>query len=289
MNTVELVLLIIATLVCLSCIIPLLTGKKYESFLEPLPDEKFSMKYTYCIGLWWLEVTKNTYRSKWHMRQRSLIHILWGREYSEYYLRIYSAKRLTLSLFTMSIMMCVAMLAGDKAVVLFVFAIIAGGAVYYTYSNDLENQMKEKSEILEYELPEIVSRLALLINAGMILREAWEVIADSGEGEMYKEMKLAIVNMKNGISDYEAIYQFGQRCENGEIRKFTSRILQSLEKGGAHLSAELSQQALEMFELKRQIVTRKADEAAQKTLIPIVIMFIGILMLIMIPILYNMM
>jgi tight adherence protein C len=165
--------------------------------------------------------------------------------------------------------------------------LVAGVAVYMNYSNDLERQIKAKSETIEGQLPEIVSRLALLLNAGMILKEAWALVADSDEGEIFREMQLVKANMMNGVSDYEAIFAFGQRCENAEVRKFSSRVLQSIEKGGAHLSVELSQQALEMFELKRQIVRRKTDEASQKLLIPLMIMFIGILALVLIPIMTN--
>ncbi len=227
------------------------------------------------------------YNSKWHLRQRSLVNIIWGKDYIDYYVMIYSAKRLSLTLVVTAIVMCLAMVAGKMAILIFVFALIAGGAVYYTYSNDLESQMKEKGEALVSELPEIVSRLALLLNAGMIMREAWETVADSGDSEIYQEMKLALNSMRNGASEYEAIYVFGQRSENADVRKFCSRITQAIEKGGAHLSIELSQQSLEMFELKRQLVARKADEAAQKSLIPILIMFIGILAMVIVPIMSS--
>lgn len=287
MSVLNLVMLIVTTIVVALCAVPLFIGKKYEPMLAPLEEEKFSMKYLYCIGLWWLEICREDYTSKWHLRQRHLINIIWGKDYIEYYLMIYSAKRLTLSLVVMAIVMCLAMLAGTYAPVFFLFAIVAGGAVYYTYSNDLEKQMRDKSAALVGELPEIVARLALLLNAGMILREAWESVADSGEGDIYEEMRFAQNSMRNGSSDYEAIYQLGQRSENGEVRKFCSRITQAIEKGGAHLSIELSQQSLEMFELKRQLVARKADEAAQKSLIPLFIMFVGILALIMAPIMSN--
>lgn len=287
MSILNLVMLIITTVVVMLCAFPLLTGRKYEPLLTPLDEEKFSMKYLYCIGMQWLEILKESYTSKWHLRQRNLINIIWGKDYIDYYLMIYSAKRLTLSFVVMAIAMCLAMLSGTYAPMFFIFSILVGGAVYYTYSNDLERQMKERADALVGELPEIVSRLALLLNAGMILREAWEAVAESGDSEIYREMKFALANMKNNMSDYEAIYLFGQRSENGEIRKFSSRVAQAIEKGGPHLSLELSQQAMEMFELKRQLVARKADAAAQKSLIPLFIMFVGILALVVIPIVSN--
>mgnify|MGYP003299996078 CR=1 FL=1 len=53
-----------------------------------------------------------------------------------------------------------------------------------------------------------VSKLALLTNAGMILREAWQEVAQGGEGTIYKEMRLAVDEMNNGVADIDAIYNF---------------------------------------------------------------------------------
>lgn len=46
------------------------------------------------------------------------------------------------------------------------------------------------------DFSEVVSKLALLTNAGMILREAWELTANAGEGIFYEEMQTAVAEMK---------------------------------------------------------------------------------------------
>lgn len=39
------------------------------------------------------------------------------------------------------------------------------------------------------DFSEVISKLALMTNAGMILREAWELIAYGDETAVYKEMQ----------------------------------------------------------------------------------------------------
>ena len=132
-----------------------------------------------------------------------------------------------------------------------------------------------------------MSKLALLTNAGLILKEAWEVIAFEGEGVIYSEMQRAVEEMKNGVSDVDAIYSFGTRCMLPEIKKFTSTILQGITKGNRELSMMLQEQSKEVWQMKKQLVRREGEKASSKLLIPICIMFVGVLIMILVPIFTN--
>lgn len=76
----------------------------------------------------------------------------------------------------------------------------------------------------------VVSKLALLTNAGLIMKEAWEQVAYNGDTVIYKEMQTSVEEMKNGYSEMDAIYRFGSRCMIPEIKKFTSTIVQGIQK-----------------------------------------------------------
>ena len=138
-----------------------------------------------------------------------------------------------------------------------------------------------------HDFSEVVSKLALLTNAGLILKEAWEVIAFEGEGVIYSEMQRAVEEMKNGVSDVDAIYSFGTRCMLPEIKKFTSTILQGITKGNRELSMMLQEQSKEVWQMKKQLVRREGEKASSKLLIPICIMFVGVLIMILVPIFTN--
>ena len=53
-------------------------------------------------------------------------------------------------------------------------------------------KIEARSAALLGDFSEVVSKLALLTNAGMILREAWELTANAGEGIFYEEMQTAV-------------------------------------------------------------------------------------------------
>ena len=121
----------------------------------------------------------------------------------------------------------------------------------------------------------------------MILKEAWVEIAYGGEGVIYTEMQTAVNEMNNGVAEVDAIYNFGSRCMIPEIKKFTSTIMQGITKGNRELSEMLQSQSKEVWDLKRHLVRREGEKAASKLLIPICVMFLGILIMILVPIFTN--
>ena len=139
-----------------------------------------------------------------------------------------------------------------------------------------------------HDFSNVVSKLALLTNAGMIMREAWEEVAFNGETTLYKEMQQSVQEMQNGVSEIDALYRFGSRCIIPEIKKFTSTIIQGIEKGNSELTMMLQNQSSEAWEVKKQYVKRQGEKAASKLMIPMLLMFVGILIMIIIPIFTNM-
>lgn len=289
LNITSVVIEIITTLLGLICVYELLFYyPKCKDLLVNLDDNDYTMKDCYCIGLGLADQLHFKYTGKWYNQERTYLSILKDKRYTEYYLRIADAKRLSLALVTALIILAVCAFVGDKAPVIAVFGILAGAAVFISYSNQNKNAVKKRADEMVSELPEVASRLALLINAGMMLKEAWEAVSLSGESKLYQEMRVVNVKTANGMSDTAAIYEFGRDSDSEDIRKFCSRIIQAVDKGGAQLTSELMQQSEEMWEFKRQLVLRKADANAQKLLVPLLIMFVGILILVIVPIVSGM-
>lgn len=46
----------------------------------------------------------------------------------------------------------------------------------------------------------------------------------------YEEMQTAVAEMKNGVSEMEAIRRFGIRCMMPEIKKFSATVIQGIQK-----------------------------------------------------------
>ena len=113
------------------------------------------------------------------------------------------------------------------------------------------------------------------------LYQRWRVIADSKEGVIYDLMRQSCVDMENGMAEVDAIHKFGRFTNSAEIRKFTSALAQSVERGGAELSDFLSRQSIEVWTLKKQLMLQKGEAAASKLLVPTAMLFVGIIIAVM--------
>ncbi len=252
---------------------------------DVLDEKDFPLKEIYGLGYAVLETVKYNYKSKGDRKLRQQLDVLYGSKYCEYYLRVIHAQQITISMTVMVIAFALYGLSSEILAV--VIGLVFAGLAYYYFGTVTAKKILARSDELLRDFSEVVSKLALLTNAGMILREAWEEVAFGGEGVFYTEMQIAIDEMNNGVPEVDAIYNFGTRCIIPEIKKFTSTIIQGLTKGSRELTAMLQEQSKEVWQLKKHLVRREGEKAASKLLIPIVIMFVGILIMIIVPIFTN--
>ena len=85
----------------------------------------------------------------------------------------------------------------------------------------------------------------------------------------------------------EAFREFADRCSLKAVRKVTSTLVQNMQKGNRELSYFLDEMSREMWEEKKNLVRQKGETAGTKLLIPMGLVFIGILMMIMVPVFGN--
>lgn len=260
-------------------------GRKYNSMFDVLEEKDFPFKEIYGLGYAVLETFRYKYKSKGDRKLRQQLDVLYGSKYSEYYLRVIHSQQITLTFTVFVLSFALYGLTAEllASAVGFVFS---GLACYYFGTTTAKKILKRSDELL-HDFSEVVSKLALLTNAGMILREAWQEVASHGKGIIYTEMQTAVNDMNNGVSEIDAIYDFGVRCIIPEIKKFTSTIIQGMTKGNSELTAMLQEQSKEVWQLKKQLVRREGEKAASRLLLPICVMFIGILIMILIPIFTN--
>lgn len=261
------------------------TGLKHAGMFDTLEEKEYPLKEVYFVGYAFMELIHYKYKSKKDRKLRKEVSVLYGEKYAEYYLRVTYSQQITISSILLIFAFIFYGLANSLAatVVLLVFA----GLAYYYFGTLTENRIAKRSEEMLSDFSNVVSKLALLTNAGMIFREAWEQIAYTGETTLYKEMQKSVDEMHNGVSEIDALYKFGLRCIILEIKKFTSTVIQGIVKGNSEMITMLQEQSKEVWAQKKQMVTRQGEKAASKLLIPILIMFIGILIMVIVPIFTN--
>ncbi len=261
------------------------TGLKDASLFDSLEEKEYPLKEIYFVGYKFMNMINYQYKSKADRKLRKEVSVLYGEKYAEYYLRVAYSQKITISLLLLALAVPMYGLAEGLAGA-FIMVMFAGVAYYY-FGTATEKKIFKRSEEMLRDFSNVVSKLALLTNAGMIMREAWNEVAFTGDTTLYKEMQTAVVEMENGVAEIDAIFNFGTRCIIPEIKKFSSTIVQGIVKGNSELTLMLQQQSKEVWALKKQKVRREGEKAASKLLIPILIMFVGILIMVIIPIFAN--
>lgn len=282
----NIVIMTIGTVALLIWLAFFMKGNKYASMFDSLIEKDYPLKEIYGIGYAVLETFGYSYKSKSDRKLRHEIEILYGDKYAEFYVRVIHAQELTIAM-TLFVLAFVFYGVSGEMAALFVMVMFSALSYYY-FGTVTQKKILKRSEEMLRDFSEVVSKLALLTNAGMILREAWENIAKGGTGTFYQEMQRSVEQMNNGIADVDAFHEFGVRCIIPEVKKLTSTLIQGMTKGNSELSAILQEQSKEVWAAKKQNVKRQGEKAASKLLLPMCIMFIGILIMIIVPIFTNM-
>lgn len=166
-------------------------GKKNATLFQGLDEKEYPLKDIYFVGYELLELIKYNYRTKYDRRLRKEISVLKDDKYADYYIRVTRAQQVTLgyTLFTMSFAMYG--LAGSMAAVA-IFIMFAFVAFYY-YGTSASDKIKKRSEELLSDFSNVVSKLALLTNAGLIMRDAWADVAYNGDTTLDNEGRYDIL------------------------------------------------------------------------------------------------
>lgn len=284
---IEIILIILYFLLAVVWTILLIKGsKKHEMMIEPLDTKKDPLKMFYPLGFEILDLIKyqfNTFQDKKRIEQAKIVH---GERFGEYYYRVNMAEKVTYLATCVMISPVLGPLVGNNLFSL--FGLVAAGFLYYYADTKITDVIKARENDLSRDFADMVSKLALLINAGMITREAWEDIAHTGEGTVYEEMRITVTEMNNGVSEIDAYLNFGNRCGVPSVKKFTSMLCQNLTKGNKELVDFLKAESAISWEEKKHYVKRKGEEASNKMMIPLGMILIGVFVMILVPVLGNM-
>ncbi|GFI16432.1 hypothetical protein IMSAGC009_01597 [Lachnospiraceae bacterium] len=282
-STFQLAMLVPTTVVVLLWVI--LAAKYEEKFSEMTssinPDDYYLSGLFY-IGFQIMEIIHFDVKSDTSRKKVKLMSEVYGKKYAEYYYYVSVGGKITYVITVLPIIFLLALLANNPVALLFgvVFAIIF---VWYMNESFNDKLTARREEILA-EFPQVLSKMTLLVNSGMLLRDAWNLIAKQSDTVLFQEMRLTAVQLENGMQEAAAYREFAERCGIKEVRKFASMVIQGLEKGAAELTMFLKDMADELWLEKRNLVKQKGEKANAKLLMPTVIIFIGILFMIMAPI-----
>lgn len=283
----KLLLLILCTLLYAMLVYWYIRGKRYLRWLEGLPDKDYPAKELYRIGLAAQEKGPFAFTGKHAYGMISDAVLIYGQKNAEPYARTIWAQGISLGITALVLALLVACNTDGNSAVFALVGVVLATALFMNSANDLKEKIQKRRDACMLEFPDMISKVALLVNSGMMLRTAWNTVAYSREGILYDLMREVCNMMKNGMSDADALYQFGLLSGAPEIRKFSSILIQGLEKGNSELADTLSQQSSELWQIKRQLMLQKGEQAASKLLLPIGLLFVSVLIIVIVPIFSN--
>lgn len=257
-------------------------SRKYAAYIEQLTNDMFVLKDIYFIGFALLDTLHLRCDTGFMAKRMDKVQELFGEKYAPFYNYAIWAGKVTLCLTIIPIMLFLGLIA--ETPVLSVVGLVFGPVMAVSLNNSLDNRVEARREKILMDFPQVISKLSMLLKAGMTLQDAWEQIAFSREGELYQEMRTVNMEIKNaGVGMEEAYMRFARRCALPEVRKFASLVIQNMKKGSADLVYALQEMADERWQQKKHLVLRKGELAGSQLLMPIMLMFIGVMLLIMVP------
>ncbi len=178
----------------------------------------------------------------------------------------------------------------DKAALLLLLP-IAAVAIWAAGRVQKEKEEKSRQEQMEIDYCEVVSKLVLLMGAGLTIRRAWEKIVQEYQSAVkpgkkrfvYEEMIVTVNELAAGIPERLVYENFGRRCNLGRYIKLGSLLEQNFVRGSGHLLELLQVEADKAFEERKQLANRQGQEATTKLLLPMMLELVAVMAIVMVP------
>ena len=181
----------------------------------------------------------------------------------------------------------------DKTIFI-VIPFLVMGMILLSFS--LDRKLYEKKRKREKEIrrayPQFVSKLQLLIGAGMTPRAAFIRIGREYERKrreggkrqyLYEEVVLAGFAFQNGKAETEVYRSFGRRCRERECSRLSFILAANLRQGNEKLLSLLAEEAETVLLEQRYRARKYGEEAGTKLLFPMLIMLLVVMFLILLP------
>lgn len=266
------------------CILYFANADKYTQIIDAVDDDVIAIKDVIVVGLAIIQKF-NIQTGKADIKKRQKLAELFTSQYVDFYCLVIYAANISYALVFIPLGCLLGALT--NSILLGILVCLMAAFMPYFTSSRINSQLKTRREELLLDYPTVLSKMALMINAGMMLRDAWKIVADSGTRKLYQEMKRTAVNIANGASEIDAYSEFGTACKINELKKFSSIICQNVEKGNSELVQVMKQLSVEAWNTKKNIAISRGKNAETKLLIPVGITFVAIIIMIMVPIMSN--
>lgn len=164
--------------------------------------------------------------------------------------------------------------------------------LYISRDEKINREVSVRKEQLLNDYPDLVSKLTVLLRAGLTVKASFgKITADyrrrkEREGiyrYVYEELTITYYEMANGVPEGKAYEQFGRRCGLIPYMRLGGLLAQNIRKGNKRLLMFLNQEAQEAFEERKRRAKKAGEEAGTRMLVPMVLMLLVTILIILYP------
>lgn len=156
---------------------------------------------------------------------------------------------------------------------------------------ELEEKRKRERQQMMRDYPEIVSKLTLLLSAGVNLRKAMERIGEdyvsysrkNGERKAYEVLVEICGEMDRGVAEVTAYERLGEKTGLLPYRTLSALLVQHLQKGSRGIELMLEEEAEKAQEMRKQQARVQGEQASTKLLFPMVLMLLVVFVILLVP------
>ena len=185
----------------------------------------------------------------------------------------------------------------SSSLMLFPVSVIVCIILFFAADKELNSKLMLRNNQMLSDYPEIVSKLLLLSNAGLNIRNAFKKITDDYYNGLssddiphyaYEELSITLNSLCNGRSEATAYTEYGKRCQLMPYMKLGSLLEQNLNKGAKEMRFHLNSEVKNAFQNYKSEIIMKSKQAETKLIFPMILILIVIMLLIMVPSFMNM-
>ena len=181
---------------------------------------------------------------------------------------------------------------GDRGLSLLLTGFILSILLLFSGIRNREADAERKKEEMLMDYPHIVSKLVLLLCAGLSMRSAFLMMASDYKESLenggrrregFEEILRLCSDMEKGLSEAEAYESMGRRACEIRYRTFAALLVQNMRRGSRELIDLLSGEADEAFEERKRKARILGEKAGTKLIFPTMLMLLVVIAVIMTP------
>lgn len=161
--------------------------------------------------------------------------------------------------------------------------------LYSSFFSGLDTKRKQRKEQAENGYVEFVTKLSLLLAAGVSVRQVFFRLAEEYEqhyGETHvlaAELKVTKQELENGGSEAELYEAFGRRLGVLCYQRLASLLTQNVSKGVQGIQTLLLQEAKEVMAQEQANIRVKGEQAGTKLLLPMMGLLFLVFAILLVP------